>query len=88
MCAPFRQHACKLLEGLVQIYRMVAMACKAEEDIDVVASLWGEMVASCDKCMVGLDALCKGHPQCQAGDYLDKALDLRNTCQRLQTLHS
>ena len=88
LCAPFREHAGKLLEGLVSIYRMVVMACKAEEDINVVASFWREMVASCDKYMIGIEELCKAHPYCSAGDYRDKVLDLRNTCQRLQTLHS
>jgi hypothetical protein len=88
MCAPFNQEARQLETELVTAYKFVAQAARKDESMEKVAELWGAMVALCDSSILRLAKLKQNHPLCEAGYYYDRICDLKNKCQRLQTLHS
>jgi hypothetical protein len=86
--APFHQEARQLETELLTIYRFIARGARQEPDLDRVAALWGLMVEMCDDFLKRLSGLKELHPACGAEIYYDRALDLRNKCQRLQAMHS
>lgn len=88
MCAPFREEAGKLVSELKTVSSFAAEFAKAEDDLDKVAKIWGEMVAACDQCLRRMSALCKAHPHCDAEIYHDQILDFRNRCGRLHEIHA
>ena len=88
VCAPFYEAAGRLDSQLLVFYKMVVVCTKKEEDLDRIASWWGSMVKICDEFASHLEGLIKQHPYCGAEFYRDRFLDLRNTCKRLQDLHS
>jgi len=88
LCAPFCEAAGRLDSQLLMLYRIVVRCAKKEDDLDNVAQLWSSMVGICDEFTKHLEGLVKQHPYCGAELYRDRLLDLRNTCLRLQDLHS
>lgn len=88
LCAPFHAEARQLEAELMTIYKMVVICVRAEDDLVSVSQSWAAMVQVCDAFAKRLNVLCKKHPYCGADSYYDKVLDLRNKCQRLQTMHS
>jgi hypothetical protein len=88
MCAPFYQEARQIESGLIHFYKMIVVIAKKEMDLNVVSDWWTTMVFICDAFAGKLSALCKAHPTCGAEAFYDRVLDLRNKCQRLQTMHS
>ena len=88
MCAPFHHEARQLETQLLTVYQMVAQMTRNVDDLDQIASLWERVVLMCDAFAERLSALVKQHPQCGAGSYYDRVLDLRNKCLRLQTMHA
>jgi len=88
LCAPFHEEARQLEAEVLTIYKFVVMAVRRDEDLNRVAKLWGAMVQVCDIAALSLRTLVEKHPHCGADIYYDRLLDLRNKCQRLQTLHA
>ncbi len=87
LCGPFHAEARELESNLLTIYRLVAMIVRKEEDLPMIAQIWGGMVETCDAFGEVLSNLAKKHPACGAESYYDRVLDLRNKCYRLKTLH-
>ena len=87
LCIPFNQAAMRLEGDLLTIYKFVVKIVRREDDLDKVASWWGTMVSQCDEFGKRLHSLSVAHPECGAGFYYDRVLDLRNKCQRLQQMH-
>jgi hypothetical protein len=88
LCAPFYVAAGRLESQLLQLYGMVVLCTKKEEDLDKVTLWWSGMVRVCDEFTTHLEGLVKQHPNCGAEYYRDRFLDVRNTCKRLQELHN
>jgi hypothetical protein len=88
LCVPFNQAAMRLEAELLTIYKFVVQIVRREEDLSKVASCWGTMVLQCDAFGRKLYDLSVAHPECGAGYYYDRVLDLRNKCQRLQKMHT
>ena len=88
LCAVFHEEARTLETELLMLYKMVALCARKDDDLDRIASLWGQMVSVCDKAFVRLQSLIKAHPDCGANIYQDRILDLRNRCHRLQETHA
>ncbi|HEV7403235.1 MAG TPA: hypothetical protein VGO11_09925 [Chthoniobacteraceae bacterium] len=88
LCSPFYAEARTLEQHLLQIYRMVALCAKKEDDLDKIASWWAAMTEVCDHFAEKLNVLCTDHPACGADYFYDRVLDLRNKCQRLNRLHA
>ena len=88
LCAPVHSEARQLETELLTIYKFVALAARREEDLSQIAKAWDMMVKVCDESAKRLNDLVKQHPYCGANAYYDRVLDLRNKCQRLQTMHS
>ena len=88
LCVPFNQAAMRLEGELLTIYKFVVRIVRREEDLRKIASWWGTMVSQCDQFAKRLRDLSITHPQCGAGFFYDRVLDLRNKCQRLQGMHS
>ncbi len=76
----------RLETQLLQLYGIVVLALKHEEDLAVIAQNWGNMVTVCDDVALKIGSLGEEHPYCSVSH--DKILDLRNRCARLQNLHS
>lgn len=87
LCVPFNQAALRLDGELLTIYKFVVQLVRREDDLDKVASWWATMVAQCDEFSKRLKNLADAHPGCGAEFYYNRALDLRNKCQRLQEMH-
>jgi len=87
LCAPFHTEARDLESNLLTIYRLCAMLARKEQDLKEIAQIWGGMIGLCDTVAAVLNNLAQKHPQCGAGSYYDRVLDLRNKCNRLKTLH-
>lgn len=87
LCAPFHDEARTLETELLGVYRVVVLCTKREDDISKVSQWWDRMVAVCDAFGNRLNRLANEHPNCGAGYYYDRVLDLRNKCQRLANLH-
>ena len=85
---PFYQAAMRLEAELLTIYKFVVRFVRNEEDLERVAGWWGTMVAQCDQFAKRLHALSLAHPSCGAEIFYDRVFDLRNKCQRLQTMHA
>ena len=88
LCAPFYVAAGRLESQFLVIYRMVVLCTKKEDDVEVVAQWWKSMVGICDEFATHLEGLIKQHPDCGVAYYRDRFLDIRNTCLRLQEMHS
>jgi hypothetical protein len=86
-CSLLHEEASRLEAGLLGFYRVVATMVRQEEDMNKVAVCWGAMVAVCDTYAERLAAFQREHPDCGAGFFYDRILDLRNKCARLQDLH-
>jgi hypothetical protein len=87
LCLPFNQAARQLEGELLTIYRFVVRLVRREDDLDKIASWWGTLVSQCDEFAKRLHQLSLAHPECGATFFYDRVLDLRNKCQRLQTMH-
>lgn len=89
-CGLFNDAANGLVRDLISFYRVVAlMTQKAPaDDLNAVACLWNLMVRACDQTIHRLKTLHAQHPYCGADTYYDRVLDLRNKCNRLETMHS
>jgi len=87
VCVPFNEAAARLEGQLLTIYKFVAQFVRREEDLDKVAGWWGTMVSQCDEFAKRLNQLSLAHPECGAGFFYDRVLDLRNRCQRLHQMH-
>ena len=85
--APFYAEADKLEQGLLQVYRTVALCVRKEDDLDAVTGWWDTMTKICDLFAARLNKLCEAHPDCGANVFYDSVLDLRNRCLRLANLH-
>ena len=85
---PFNAEAKALEAEILTIYRVVAMLARKEQDLDKVAELWGLMKSFCDLALSQLSELHRSHPFAGAEVYHDRILDVRNRCQRLQTMHA
>jgi hypothetical protein len=88
LCAPFNAEGARLEVELLAIYKMVALCVREEQDLTAIAKYWETMVKVCDEFAGRLNRLSEQHPNCGAEFYYDRVLDLRNKCQRLQTMHS
>ena len=87
LCAPFHAEARQLESELLMLYRATVLCVKREEDMDKVSARWAEMVDICNGSLSRLSQLSEKHPGCGANIYYDRALDLRNKCQRLHEMH-
>jgi hypothetical protein len=87
LCGGFQQATRDLEAQLVTIYRFVVSMVR-EEEMEIEAQLWTEMVSVCDKFSKKLEDLIEAHPTCGAAFYRDRILDMRNKCKRLAELHS
>lgn len=87
-CAPYRQFAGQLCEGLEVCAGFVAQSARHEDDLAVIADNWRAMGKSCDQSLVLLQNLREKHPNCGAEYYMDRVLDLKSRCQRLCEMHS
>ena len=87
LCVPFHEEARQLEAELLTVYRVVVLGTRKEENLDMVAEWWGTMVRVCDDFAGRLNRLVTEHPYCEAGQYCDRVLDLRNKCLRLQKMH-
>jgi len=88
LCAPFHEEARQLEAELLTVYRVVVLCTKKEDDLDRVTQWWKVMVRVCDNFSGRLDKLVTEHPGCGAEQYLDRVLELRAKCLRLQKMHS
>jgi hypothetical protein len=86
MCWEFDEAVARLESQLIQLYGIVVLALKREEDLSVIAKTWGGMVGICDHVARKIGALSQQHPNCAVSH--DKILDLRNRCERIRNLHS
>lgn len=87
LCAPFHDGASRLEANLFSLYRTTVICVRKEPDIECVAQRWSDMVQICDSFLAKLRALHEKHPSCGAELYYDRALDLKNKCQRLLEMH-
>jgi hypothetical protein len=87
LCAPFHEEARQLEAELLMIYRATVMCVRREDDMNRVAARWGDMVELCGGSLSRLEQLAQKHPDCGAGLYYDRVLDLRGKCKRLQEMH-
>jgi hypothetical protein len=87
-CSLFHEEASRLEAGLLGVYRVVAMMVRQEEQVEKVAMCWDAMVAVCDKYAAKLGEFHAEHPDCGAGFFYDRILDLRSKCNRLRELHA
>src|SRR2546427_13260807 len=87
LCAPFHEEARQLETELLMIYRATVLCVRRQEDMNEVAARWGEMVEICNGSLARIQSLSEKHPGCGADFYVDRVLDLRNKCQRLQEMH-
>jgi hypothetical protein len=85
---PFNEAAARLEAQLLTIYQFVAQFVRREEDLGKIAVWWGTMVSQCDEFAKRLNQLSLAHPECGAGFFYDRVLDLRNKCHRLHQMHS
>jgi predicted ABC-type ATPase len=88
LCVPFNHAASRLEAELLTIYKVVVQLVRREEDLDKIAAWWSTMASECDEFAKRLQELSLAHPNCGAGFYYDRVLDLRNKCQRLSQMHS
>jgi len=86
LCWEFNEAVARLESQLTQLYGIVVLALKREEDLSLIAKTWGGMVGICDHVARKIGALAQRHPACAVSH--DKILDLRNRCERLRNLHS
>ena len=87
LCAPFHDEARCLETEILSFYKVAALHAKRADNLDQVASVWQTMARICDDAAKEIEALHKKHPECGAGSYRDKLIDLRNKCLRLQQMH-
>lgn len=85
-CWEFNEAVARLESQLIQLYGIVVLALKGEDDLSVIAKTWGRMVGICDHVARKIGSLARQHPACAVSH--DKILDLRNRCERLRNLHS
>jgi hypothetical protein len=88
VCVPFNEAAARLEAQLLTIYKFVVQFVRREDDLEKVAGWWGTMVSQCDEFAKRLHQLSLAHPDCGAGFFYDRVLDLRNKCQRLHQMHA
>jgi len=87
LAAPFHEEARQLEAELLTVYRVVVLCTKREEDLAHVSLWWATMVRVCDEFALRLNRLVAAHPDCGAGQYYDRVLELRSKCLRLQKMH-
>jgi len=87
LCAPFHDEARQLETELLMLYRTTVLCVRREPDMDWVATRWGEMLEICNGSLVRLKKLAEKQPDCGAGIYYDRVLDLKSKCQRLKEMH-
>jgi hypothetical protein len=81
LCAPFHDEARQLETELMMLYKATVLCVRREENMDVVAARWAEMVELCNGSLTRLQKLSETHPGCGADIYYDRALELRSKCQ-------
>lgn len=85
-CTLFNMEVNRLETQALQLYGLVALLVRHEDDLAKISSVWGAMERVCDAFATRLSEVCSQHPYCQASH--DKLLDLRNRCSRLRQLHA
>jgi len=86
MCWEFNKQVSNLESQAIQLYGIVAILTKKEDDIAKVAEMWDAMTRLVDTFASKLKSLCDQHPFCETSH--DTLLDLRNRCSRLRDLHA
>jgi len=76
---------CQLQAELEQIYRMVVLLQKHEENIEQVVEIWAKMVTICDDFARRLSSLVNTHSVYRAS--YDRILDFRNAAEERRRLH-
>ena len=87
LCAPFHEEARQLETESLMIYKATVLCVRHQEDMNQVAARWAEMVEICSGSLARIQRLSEKHPGCGADFYVDRILDLRSKCQRLQEMH-
>jgi len=88
LCAPFRKLASDLEINLISLFRTNVILVRDCENLDDISKSWGALVTICDAASKRLQDLVNEHPYCNAEDYQDRILDIRNKCNRLKEMHS